>query len=72
MSVSAPVITVQSMHVGQCSAQVRDLKPSVQLTKTTEAVVRDNERDRTKTAKVLSVKLKQYNQKWSSPHRSRQ
>ena len=26
-SVSAPVITVQSMHGGQCSAQVRDLKP---------------------------------------------
>ena len=28
-SVSAPVITVQSMHEGQCSALVRDLKPSV-------------------------------------------
>ena len=50
-SVSAPVITVQSMHGGQCSTQVRDLKPSVQPTKTTEAIVRDNERDRTKTVK---------------------
>ena len=50
-SVSAPVITVRSTHGGQCSAQVRDLKPSVQPTKTTEAVVRDNERDRTKTLK---------------------
>ena len=50
-SVSAPVITVQSTHGGQCSAQVRDLKPSVQPTKTTEAVVRDNERDRAKTVK---------------------
>ena len=50
-SVSAPVITVRSTHGGQCSAQVRDLKPSVQPTKTTEAVVRDNERDRTKTVK---------------------
>ena len=48
-SVSAPVITVRSTHGGQCSAQVRDLKPSEQPTKTTEAVVRDNERDRTKT-----------------------
>ena len=48
-SVSAPVSTVRSTHGGQCSAQVRDLKPSVQSIKTTEAVVRDNERDRTKT-----------------------
>ena len=31
-SVSAPVITVQSMHEGQCSALVRDLKPSVKPT----------------------------------------
>ena len=52
-SVSAPVITVRLMHGGQCSAQVGDLKPSVQPTKTTEAVVRDNERDRTKTVKVV-------------------
>ena len=45
------MITVQSTQGGQCSAQVRDLKPSVQPTKTTEAVVRDNERDKTKTVK---------------------
>ena len=50
-SVKAPVITVRSTHGGQCSAQVRDLKPSVQPTETTEAVVRDNERDRTMTVK---------------------
>ena len=48
-SVSAPVITVRLTHGGQCSAQVTDLKPSVQPTKLTEAVVRDNGRDRTKT-----------------------
>ena len=50
-SVLAPAITVRSTYGGQCSAQVRDLKPSVQPTKATEAVVRDNERDRTKTVK---------------------
>ena len=50
-SVSAPVITVRSTHGGHSSAQVRDLKPSMQPTKTREAVVRDNERDRTKTVK---------------------
>ena len=50
MSVSAPVITVQSMHGGQYSAQVRDLKPSVQPTISTEAAVRDIGKDGTKTA----------------------
>ena len=38
-SVSAPVITVQSTHGGQCSAQVRDLKPSVKPTISIEAAV---------------------------------
>ena len=46
---SAPVITVQSMHGGQCSAQVRDLKPSVKPTTSTEAAVRDIGKDGTKT-----------------------
>ena len=49
MSVSAPVITVHSMHGGQYSAQVRDLKPSVQPTISTEAAVRDIGKDGTKT-----------------------
>ena len=48
-SVSAPVITVRSIHGGQCSAQVRDLKPSVQPTISTEAAVRDIGKDGTKT-----------------------
>ena len=48
-SVSAPVITVQSMHEGQCSALVRDLKPSVKLTISTEAASRGIGKDRTKT-----------------------
>ena len=48
-SVSAPVITVRSTHGGQCSAQVRDLKPSVQPTISTEAAVRDIGKDGTKT-----------------------
>ena len=48
-SVSAPVITGQSMQGGQRSAQVRDLKPSVKPTKCTEAAVRDIGMDRTKT-----------------------
>ena len=39
-SVSAPVITVQSMRGGQCSTQVRDLKPSVKPVISTEAAVR--------------------------------
>ena len=52
-SVSAPVITVQSMHEGQCSALVRDFKPSVKPTIFTEASVRDIGKDRTKT--VLGV-----------------
>ena len=48
-SVSAPVITGQLMQGGQRSAQVRDLKPSVKPTKSTEAAVRDIGMDRTKT-----------------------
>ena len=48
-SVSAPVITVQSMNEGQCSALVRDLKPSVRPTISTEAAVRGLGMDRTKT-----------------------
>ena len=48
-SVSAPVITVQSMQGGQCSALVRDLKPSVKPTITAEAAVRGLGKDRTKT-----------------------
>ena len=48
-SVSAPVTTGQSMQGGQRSAQVRDLKPSVEPTKCTEAAVRDIGMDRTKT-----------------------
>ena len=48
-SVSAPVITVQSTHGGQCSALVRDLKPSVKPTISTEAAVRGIGMERTKT-----------------------
>ena len=48
-SVSAPVITVRSTHGGQCSAQVRDLNPSVKPTISTEAAVRDIGKDGTKT-----------------------
>ena len=48
-SVSAPVITVQLMHEGQCSALVRDLKPSVKPTISTEAASRGIGKDRTKT-----------------------
>ena len=48
-SVSAPAITVQSMHGGQCSALVRDLKPSVKPTKSTKAAMRDIGKDRSKT-----------------------
>ena len=36
-SVSAPVITVRSTHEGQCSALVRNLKPTVKPTISTEA-----------------------------------
>ena len=50
-SVSAPVITVQWMQGGQCSALVRDLKPSVRPTISTEAAVRDIGKDGTKTVK---------------------
>ena len=49
-SVSARVITVQSMQGGQCSALVRDLKPSVKPTISAEAAVRGLGMDRTKTA----------------------
>ena len=48
-SVSAPAITVQSMHGGQCSALVRDLKPPLKPIKSTEAAMRDIGKDRTKT-----------------------
>ena len=48
-SVSAQVITVQSMHEEQCSALVRDLKPSVKPTISTEAASRGIGKDRTKT-----------------------
>ena len=48
-SVSAPVITVQSMQGGQCFAQVKNLKPSVKPTISTEAAVRGIGKDRTKT-----------------------
>ena len=47
--VSAPVITVQSTHGGQCSALVRGLKPSVKPTISTEAAVRGIGMKRTKT-----------------------
>ena len=50
-SISAPVITVQSMQGGQCSALVKDLKPSVKPTISTEAAVRDIGKDGTKTVK---------------------
>ena len=49
MSVSAPVITVQSMHEGQCSALVRDLKSPVKPTISTEAASRGIGKHRTKT-----------------------
>ena len=48
-SVSAPVIIVQSMHGGQSSAQVRDLKSSLKPVMSTEAAVRDIGKDGTKT-----------------------
>ena len=48
-SVSAPVITVQSMQGGQFSGQVRDLKSSLKPVISTEAAVRGLGMDRTKT-----------------------
>ena len=48
-SVSAPVITVQSMHEGQCSALVRDLNPPVKPTISTETASRGIGKHRTKT-----------------------
>ena len=42
------MITVQSMHGGQCSALVRELKPSVRPTISTETAVRDIGKDRSK------------------------
>ena len=48
-SISAPVITVRSTQVGQCSAQVRDLKSSLKPVMSTETAVRDIGKDRTKT-----------------------
>ena len=47
--VSAPVISVQSMHGGHSSALVRDLKPSVKPIISTEAIMRGIGRDRTRT-----------------------
>ena len=44
-SVSAPVITGQSMQGGQLSAQVRDLKSSLKPVMSTEAAVRDIGKD---------------------------
>ena len=44
-----PVITVQATHGTQCSAQVRDLKPSVNPGTSTEAANRGFGVDRTKT-----------------------
>ena len=48
-SVSAPVITVQSMQGGQCSTQGRDLKPSVKPTIPTESALRGIGTDNTET-----------------------
>ena len=48
-SVSAPVITVRTTRGEQCSAHVRDLKPSVRPTISTEAAKRGIGMDRTKT-----------------------
>ena len=48
-SVSAPVITGQSMQGGQRSAQVRDLKSSLKPVMSTEAAVRGIGKHRTKT-----------------------
>ena len=48
-TVSAPVITVQSMQGGQCSALVRNLKPLVKSTISAGGVVRGFGMDRTKT-----------------------
>ena len=48
-SISAPVITVQSMQGGQCSALVRDLSPPVKPTISTEAASRGIGKHRTKT-----------------------
>ena len=45
------MITVQAIQGGQCSALVRDLKPSVRPTISTEAAVRDIGKDGTKTVK---------------------
>ena len=48
-SVSAPVITVQSTNEGQSSALVRDLKPTMKPTISTEAATRGIGKERTKT-----------------------
>ena len=48
-SVTAPVITVRWMHGGQCTAQVRDLEPSVKPTISTQVANRGFGNDRTKT-----------------------
>ena len=43
------MITVQSMHRGQCSAQVSDLKSSLKPVMSTETALRDIGKDRTKS-----------------------
>ena len=47
--VSIPEYTARSAHGGQCSMQVRDLKPPVQPTISSEAFVQNDVRDRTKS-----------------------
>ena len=72
MSVSAPVITVQSMHEGQCSALVRDLKPSVKSTMSTEAASRGIGKDRTKSFIDAVSQRATAQPEVKLPHRSRQ
>ena len=48
-SVSAPNITVQSTHGGQCSTQVRELELSLKQSISTEAANRGSGNDRIKT-----------------------
>ena len=55
-SISAPVITVQSMQGGQCSALERDLNPPVKPTISTKATEQ-------RLSLMLSVKEQQHNQK---------
>ena len=62
-SVSAPVITVRSMHEGQCTAQVKDLKPSVTPTISREAAKRRLEWTEQRLSEMLAVKYQKHNQK---------